>query len=120
MGAFRTYPEDYTPPNATTSEYQNVPLSKIEDFGVHSNKYYPLEVSYFKSALDSRMLEQLWKKYWAATLSSSDLLTSWGYISNQVQDLAKKIEKIETSGIKNSVADKGSKNDSIEKAVADR
>jgi len=37
IGAFRTYPEDYKPPNAKDSEYQTIPLSKIEDFGAHSN-----------------------------------------------------------------------------------
>lgn len=38
IGAFRTYPEDYKPPNAKDSEYQTIPLSKIEDFGAHSNQ----------------------------------------------------------------------------------
>lgn len=32
IGAFRTYPKDYTPPNASASEYQSIPLDKIEDF----------------------------------------------------------------------------------------
>ena len=37
--------------------------------------YYSLEVSYFKSALDRKLLESLWNKYWVNTLSSSSLLT---------------------------------------------
>jgi COP9 signalosome complex subunit 5 len=50
LGAFRTYPEGYTPPGgeadpATGARYEAVPLAKVEDFGVHCKSYYPLEVS---------------------------------------------------------------------------
>ena len=38
-------------------------------------RYYSLEVSYFKSSLDRKLLEMLWNKYWVNTLSSSSLLT---------------------------------------------
>jgi hypothetical protein len=40
--------QGYKAPEEGPSEYQSVPLSKIEDFGVHAKHYYPLEVSYFK------------------------------------------------------------------------
>jgi len=33
--AFRTYPEGYKPADDPISEYQTIPLNKIEDFGVH-------------------------------------------------------------------------------------
>jgi COP9 signalosome complex subunit 5 len=99
IGAFRTYPEGYKAPDEGPSEYQSIPLSKIEDFGVHCKqlslhcclkmrgnydkvayrdifvRYYPLEISYFKSSLDSQLLDLLWNKYWVNTLSSSSLLT---------------------------------------------
>ena len=38
-------------------------------------RYYSLEVSYFKSSLDSHLLDLLWNKYWVNTLSSCSLLT---------------------------------------------
>ena len=38
-------------------------------------RYYALEVAYFKSSLDRKLLELLWNKYWVNTLSSSSLLT---------------------------------------------
>lgn len=76
IGAFRTYPENYTPPNAGgSSEYQSIPLSKIEDFGVHANQYYPLEVEIFKSSLETQLLDLLWNKYWVNTLSQSPLIS---------------------------------------------
>lgn len=74
LGAFRTYPEGYKAEDSV-SEYQSIPISKIEDFGVHCKQYYPLEVSYFKSSLDSTLLGLLWNKYWVNTLSSNPLLT---------------------------------------------
>ena len=40
-----TLVQGYTPPEAKESEYQTIPMSKIEDFGVHANQYYALEVS---------------------------------------------------------------------------
>lgn len=78
IGAFRTYPEGYTPPSTSgggSDEYQSIPLSKIEDFGVHANQYYPLDVQIFKSSLDEELLGLLWNKYWVNTLSQSPLIS---------------------------------------------
>ncbi|KAH9426392.1 LOW QUALITY PROTEIN: COP9 signalosome subunit 5 [Dermatophagoides pteronyssinus] len=92
LGAFRTYPKGYKPPDEGPEEYQSIPLNKIEDFGVHCKHYYSLEVSYFKSSLDNRILDSLWNKYWVNTLSSSSLITSHDYHIRQIQDLAEKLE----------------------------
>lgn len=40
IGAFRTYPEGYKPPDEPVSEYQTIPLNKIEDFGVHCKQVF--------------------------------------------------------------------------------
>ncbi|RFU34966.1 hypothetical protein B7463_g1403, partial [Scytalidium lignicola] len=92
IGAFRTYPENYKPPDAATDDgYQAIPLSKIEDFGAHSSRYYSLEVSHFKSTLDTHLLEQLWNKYWVQTLSQSPLFANRDYSSKQMLDLKSRI-----------------------------
>ncbi|KAE8817853.1 COP9 signalosome complex subunit 5b [Hordeum vulgare] len=39
IGAFRTYPKDYMPPDEPVSEYQTIPLNKIEDFDVHCKQF---------------------------------------------------------------------------------
>ncbi|KAI9025592.1 JAB1/Mov34/MPN/PAD-1 ubiquitin protease-domain-containing protein [Hyaloraphidium curvatum] len=93
IGAFRTYPAGYKPPDEGPSEYQTIPLSKIEDFGVHAKQYYQLEISTFKSGLDTGLLELLWNKYWVNTLSQSPLLTNREYSARQILDLADKIEQ---------------------------
>ncbi|EKM56608.1 uncharacterized protein PHACADRAFT_253814 [Phanerochaete carnosa HHB-10118-sp] len=93
IGAFRTYPENYTPPDAVASEYQSIPLNKIEDFGVHANQYYPLEVQIFKSSLDNELLGLLWNKYWVNTLSQSPLISNRAYAVSQLSDLHQKLAK---------------------------
>jgi len=97
LGAFRTYPENYKPEGESTSEYQSIPISKIEDFGVHCKRYYPIDVSYFKTTLDSHLLDLLWNKYWVSTLSSNVLLTNRDYTAGQIGDLAEKLEQAETA-----------------------
>ncbi|KAJ8931708.1 hypothetical protein NQ314_015355 [Rhamnusium bicolor] len=87
----------YKPANEEPSEYQTIPLNKIEDFGVHCKQYYSLEVSYFKSALDRRLLDSLWNKYWVNTLSSSSLLTNADYTTCQIFDLSEKLEQSEAA-----------------------
>jgi len=96
IGAFRTFPENYKPPDAGPSEYQTIPLDKIEDYGVHSNSYYPLETSFFKSSMDAKLLEVLWDRYWINTLSTSPLVTSRAFVEDQMWDLAQKLEQAET------------------------
>lgn len=91
IGAFRCYPDGYTPPDASASEYQSIPSDKIEDFGVHANAYYTLDIEIFKSSLDDRLLGLLWNKYWLNTLSASSLLTNAGFITGQLRDLGGKL-----------------------------
>nr|CAD7258476.1 unnamed protein product [Timema shepardi] len=97
LGAFRTYPKGYKPASEEPSEYQTIPLNKIEDFGVHCKQYYSLEVTYFKSSLDRRLLDSLWNKYWVNTLSSSSLLTNADYTTGQIFDLSDKLEQSEAA-----------------------
>ena len=105
IGAFRTYPEvgmllmwqdrsydfvfsqGYKPPDAKLSEYQTIPLNKIEDFGVHCKQYYALDVSFFKSSTDAYLLDLLWNKYWANMLSASPLLAMYDLTNGQIADI---------------------------------
>lgn len=96
IGAFRTFPKDYQPAaNGSGDGYQTIPLSKIEDFGAHASRYYSLEISHFKSSLDTHLLELLWNKYWVSTLSQSPLFTNREYGSKQMLDLAEKLRQVE-------------------------
>ncbi|CZR57351.1 probable COP9 signalosome subunit 5 CSN5 [Phialocephala subalpina] len=97
IGAFRTYPDNYKPAESGSGDgYQTIPLAKIEDFGAHSSRYYSLEVSHYKSTLDTHLLELLWNKYWVQTLSQSPLFTNREYSSKQMLDLSSKIRQVGT------------------------
>ena len=85
----------YSPKDDGPSEYQSIPFEKIEDFGIHCKKYYPLNVSYFKSSLDSKLLDQLWNKYWVNTLTTNPLVANEEYSSIQIADMSEKLEQIE-------------------------
>jgi COP9 signalosome complex subunit 5 len=52
-------------------------------------QYYSLDITYFKSSLDSHLLDLLWNKYWVNTLSSSPLLGNRDYVAGQIFDLGK-------------------------------
>eukprot|EP00297_Palpitomonas_bilix_P012164 CAMPEP_0113883910 /NCGR_PEP_ID=MMETSP0780_2-20120614/9901_1 /TAXON_ID=652834 /ORGANISM="Palpitomonas bilix" /LENGTH=317 /DNA_ID=CAMNT_0000871345 /DNA_START=225 /DNA_END=1178 /DNA_ORIENTATION=+ /assembly_acc=CAM_ASM_000599 len=95
IGAFRTYPENYTPPSSEESAYQSIPLNKIEDFGVHCKRYYPVDVSFFRSDVDEAVLPLLWNKYWISVLSSSPLHSNAEYTANRINDLRKKLSEVE-------------------------
>ncbi|CAG9464819.1 unnamed protein product [Pedinophyceae sp. YPF-701] len=122
IGAFRTYPKGYTPPDEPQSEYQSIPLSKIEDFGVHAKHYYPLEVSFFKSPLDKHMLEVLWGKHWVSTLTASPVLGAGGassFVTAQIRDAAQKVELAEqAAGSRGGVVGRG-KDGMLDRAVKD-
>lgn len=85
----------YKPPEDSGQEkYQSIPLNKIEDFGVHCKNYYSLNISYFKSSLDSTILNSMWTTYWKNTLTSDPLRANSEYLTSQVTDLAAKLEQV--------------------------
>lgn len=96
IGAFRTYPTNHKlqAGGEPSDGSQAIPLAKAAEFGAHAKKYYSLEVSHFKSTLDTHMLELLWHKYWVQTLSQSPLLTNRDYGSKQMLDLSSKINQV--------------------------
>lgn len=60
--------QGFHPPDEVTNEFESVPLAKIEDFGAHQNQYYQLDISYFKSACDTALLNSIWNKYTLAPI----------------------------------------------------
>lgn len=50
-------------------------MEKIEDFGVHCNEYYPLEIEVFKSPFDAKLLALMFNEYWKDTLASSTAIS---------------------------------------------
>ena len=113
IGAFRTYPEGYTDTSSSRGGRRMgggggsssgvgdfVPSAKIEDYGVHKDKYYELPISIFKSTLDGQILKRLWDEYWASTFTSMPLSKGSGaknFVDASVKDVAQKMSKIDAS-----------------------
>ena len=101
VGAFRTYPEGArrapraAQPTPASSGRQTIPLAKVEDYGVHADAYYPLEVSVFASSQHARALRGLWARYWAATLAASPLAATAVLAEVQAADIADKLAACE-------------------------
>lgn len=87
VGAFRTYPEGFVPPDAE-KEYQSIPKAKMEEFGKNANEYYKLSVELYKSSVDTQLINMLWSKYWINNLTNNPLLSvrpwdDWGWGSSR-------------------------------------
>ncbi|RKP01227.1 hypothetical protein CXG81DRAFT_29805 [Caulochytrium protostelioides] len=91
IGAFRTLPEESPGGTSSLEGARSIPLAKAADYGVHCNKYYPLDVSFFKSSTDAALLDRLWQKYWIQTLASSPLVANKHDTALRIADLAAKI-----------------------------
>jgi COP9 signalosome complex subunit 5 len=57
-------------------------------------RYYPLEVSIFKSSLDTQILELVWQRYWAETLSQPPLDLTQEYTIARLADIGKKAQRV--------------------------
>ncbi|EMR10361.1 hypothetical protein PNEG_01613 [Pneumocystis murina B123] len=95
LGAFRTYPINYKPDILQQNYHEVIPSDKIEDFDVHSHKYYALKVNYFKSSLDSHILWLLLSKYWFKTLTLSSSFMNKEYLPSKLLNLSERINSIQ-------------------------
>lgn len=51
-------------------------------------------MTFFKSGLDSHLLDLLWNKYWVNTLSTSPLIANREFAAGQIADIAEKLEQV--------------------------
>lgn len=55
---------------------------------MHASRYYSLDVSIFKTSLDSSIINLLWNKYWVNTLAASPLLSNKAFLGGQLEDVS--------------------------------
>lgn len=92
IGAFRTYPKDYKPKEVVNwSTAQTV--YGIDDPGYYKEEFYPLEISVFKSSMDTALFELLWNRYWVKGLATSKNLLTREYTAAKITDVAQNLEK---------------------------
>ena len=71
-----------------------MPADKFQDFGLQAHKYYKVEHSFFKTGMDTELLDRLWNEYWLHTLSSSPLLTNQATICQTLVNVVQKLRQI--------------------------
>ncbi|KSA02683.1 uncharacterized protein AC631_01572 [Debaryomyces fabryi] len=100
IGAFRAFPDNYKPPDSVppTNTTRGVPPSKQKDFGVHSDKYYSLDIQIFKSRLDSEILDIISNKSWISKLVKS-VNTANHQEQNMIENVFKLINKLQKKEI---------------------
>ena len=64
---------------------------------VDSRAYYSLKLSFFKSALDIKLLDIFWNKYWGSRLAESDLLMNNRFAGEKIEKIAYLTEEAENS-----------------------
>lgn len=96
IGAFRAFPDNYKSPDsaAPTNNTRGVPPSKQKDFGVHSDKYYSLDIQIFKSNLDTEILNIISNKSWIGKLIKS-VNTANHQEQNMIENVFKLINKLQ-------------------------
>jgi COP9 signalosome complex subunit 5 len=95
IGAFRTYPDGHLPSSSKVSG-KFIPMNKADDFGHHCNRYYQLEVSYYMSTMDTKLLKYFWNSYWVQTLSGNKLGGVSGYLNSQLSNIDSILQGVNT------------------------
>lgn len=100
IGAFRTFPDNYKSPDTSSQTKNNtgVPLSKQKDFGVHSDRYYSLDIEIFKTRLDTQVLDIISNKSWISKLVKS-VNTANHQDQNMIGNVFKLINKLQKKDI---------------------
>ncbi|QRG37050.1 hypothetical protein FDK38_001420 [Candidozyma auris] len=69
IGAFRTLPIDQESNESSKGKKINTSSkSKMKDFGIHADQYYPLDIELFKSKEDEKCIKMILNKSWASNL----------------------------------------------------
>lgn len=78
--------------NAGTTQ-SSIPLEKVEDFGVHADRYYEVKSSFFKTETDEFALDVIRADRWADVLSRgpTERAKKEDIIKQEIEQLSKKV-----------------------------
>jgi COP9 signalosome complex subunit 5 len=109
IGGFRTYPEGTSAGNGgpRAREAGNIPLEKVEDYGVHADRYYEVKSSFFKTEADEFALEVIRADRWADILSQSarERAKKEEIIKQEIVQLASKVRRVTEARIREKKSD---------------
>jgi len=93
VGAFRVFPENYKPKNSINWTAAQT-IYGLDHPGTYKDQFYPLEVSVYKSSLDSTLFDQLYQQFWGKQLSSSKNLVTRDFVTAKITVATQTIEKL--------------------------
>jgi COP9 signalosome complex subunit 5 len=91
LGGYRTYPED------GKRDSEPVSTDLVLKYGTAAHKYYELDISYFKSRLDTAVLSDITTRSYGQAISCSPLQLNAEYIGGKVKEVADGLAKLGTS-----------------------
>jgi COP9 signalosome complex subunit 5 len=93
VGGFRTYPEGHQGRSSAGNTQGSIPLEKVEDYGVHADRYYELHSSFFRTKSDEFTLEVIRSDRWADILSCGpgERAKKEDIVRQEISQLASKI-----------------------------
>ena len=71
-----------------------IPLDKIEDFGLQANQYYELNIEYYTTEADEKVIKDIITKSWGETISSSPLTTTAEFFARLVKQGAQRMQNV--------------------------
>ena len=94
IGGFRTYPVGHRGRSSAGDTKSSIPLEKVEDYGVHADRYYEVTSSFFKTETDEFALEVIRADRWADVLSHSSVerAKKEDIIKQEIVQLAHKVQ----------------------------
>jgi COP9 signalosome complex subunit 5 len=73
-------------------EFDNIPMNRAEEFGVHKNKYYRMPHYFFQSKFENNIIKLIYKNYWVYSLCSKSLLINEDFYQEKVEDVSAKLQ----------------------------
>ena len=73
-------------------EFDNIPMNRAEEFGVHQNKYYRMPHYFFQSKFENNIVKLIYKNYWVYSLCSKSLLINEDFYQEKVEDVSAKLQ----------------------------
>ena len=72
-----------------------IPLDKLSDFGAHANSYYQLNLKYFITDADKKVLKDIISRSWGEALMTNPLTTNAQFLSRLMEQATQKINHLQ-------------------------
>lgn len=93
LGCYVTLPEE------KGENDKEVPLDLLLKYGSAAYKYYELELNYFKTDVDSKVLSDIIKRSYGQSVSCSPLRLNANYLAKNINDVKTSFQKLDTKKV---------------------